>query len=144
MALARELQRHQTRFYERVLPPEDIGAWYVTAILREAKRAGGELLVALVDGRVAGYATLLAEVSSAEERDEILFLYAYIGDLVVKPRQRGKGIGGALLAECEKLARAAGRKWLRLTVLAANDAAHRVYEEFGFADQYHRMEKPLS
>ncbi len=142
--LVRELQRYEAQFYDRMLPPEDIGAWYVTSILREAKTANGELLVALFDGRVAGYATLLADVSSEDERDEILFRYAYVGDLVVEPRLRGKGIGGALLAECEKFARAAGRKWLRLTVLAANDTAHRLYEASGFADQFRYMEKPLS
>ena len=138
------MQRYEAQFYDRVLPPEDIGAWYVAAILHEAKAAGGDLLVAILDGRVAGYASLLADVSSEEERDEIVFSYAYVGDLVVEPGQRGKGIGKALLAECEKLARAAGRKWLRLTVLAANHAAHRVYKQFGFADQFHFMEKPLS
>jgi hypothetical protein len=44
----------------------------------------------------------------------------------------------------ERLAWEAGRKWLRISVLAATEAAHRVYEEFGFADQFHYMEKPLS
>ena len=142
--LVRELQRHEAQFYDRMMPDRDIGAWYVTAILREAREAQGELLVALLDGRIAGYATLLADVSSEEERDEIIFTYAYVGDLVVEAAQRGKGVGRALLEECEKLARAAGRKWLRITVLAANDSARRVYEDFGFADQYVFMEKTLS
>jgi GNAT superfamily N-acetyltransferase len=144
VALVQELQRHEAAFYDRMLPPEDIGAWYVIGVLREAKDAGGDLLVALIDGRIVGYATLLANVSSKEERDEMLFAYAYVGDLVVEPQSRGKGIGRALLAECEKLARAAGRKWLRISVLAGNQAAHCLYAAFGFAELSHHMEKPLS
>ncbi len=142
--LVRELQRHEAQFYDRMMPERDIGAWYVAAVLHEAREAGGELLVAVLDRRIVGYATLLANVSSEDERDEIIFTYAYIGDLVVAADQRGKGVGKALLAECEKRARAAGRRWLRITVLAANEGARRVYEEFGFASQFHYMEKPLS
>jgi GNAT superfamily N-acetyltransferase len=142
--LVRQLQRHEGLLYDRMSPPEDIGAWYVASILRETREAAGEVLVALHGGAVAGYATLLARVSSEDERDEMVFTYAYIGDLVVEVQSRGKGIGRALLAECERRARQAGRKWLRITVLAANHSAHGAYERFGFTDLFRYMEKPLS
>jgi ribosomal protein S18 acetylase RimI-like enzyme len=67
-----------------------------------------------------------------------------IGDLIVTKSDRRLGVGAALLVECEKLARAAGEKWLRLTTLAANLEAVRVYRRFGFTDQFIDMEKPLT
>jgi GNAT superfamily N-acetyltransferase len=142
--LVRELHRHEGQLYDRMLPPDEVGTWYVARILREARAAGGDLLVAMLGEHIAGYATLLANVSSESERDETIFSYAYVGDLVVTVKNRGRGIGRALLAECERRARLAGRKWLRITVLADNHGAHDMYEKFGFTDLFRYMEKPLS
>jgi ribosomal protein S18 acetylase RimI-like enzyme len=76
--------------------------------------------------------------------DEVLYTFAYVGDLVVAPAVRGQGIGKALLAECERLARAAGEKWLRITVLSRNLRAVSLYRQLGFDSQFTNMEKQLS
>lgn len=71
-------------------------------------------------------------------------IYALVGDLIVTQAARGQGIGTALVAECERLARQAGEKWLRVTVLAANRRAGELYRRHGFAQQLIDMEKALT
>ena len=141
--IVRDLQRHEGALYDRALPPEAIGGWYVENQLRECAAANGVLLIAELDGAVAGYASLLAEVSSAGDHDEIDYLYAYVQDLGVAQALRGRGIGTALLAACEERARRAGRKWLRISVLAANADADRLYRRLGFAPHISMLEKAL-
>ena len=142
--LARELQDHEAKIFDRMTPPREIGSWYVTRMLSDARGSGGELLVAECDGRLAGYASLLIGQSSENAIDEVFYTFAYVGDLVVARSERGRGIGKALLAECERLARAAGEKWLRVTVLTGNLRAVSLYKNFGFDSQFTDMEKRLS
>jgi len=140
----RELQNHESAFYDRMLPSSEIGSWYVLRALRDARGSGGEFLVAELDGRVIGYATVLVGQSSQELLDEVLYTYAYVGDLVVAKSARRRGVGVALLEECERIARRAGEKWLRIGAIAANSDAARIYERYGFVIQFLRMEKPLT
>lgn len=143
VAIVRDLQRHEGALYDRMLPPEAIGGWYVESLLRQCTEASGVLLVAELDSLVAGYASLLTDVSSAEDHDEVDYLYAYIGDLGVAEGMRGLGIGTSLLTACEARARAAGREWLRISVLAANGDAGRLYRRLGFAPHVVTLEKRL-
>jgi ribosomal protein S18 acetylase RimI-like enzyme len=142
--LARELQAHEAQIFDRMTPPREIGSWYVARSLRDARKSGGELLVAERNGLVVGYATLLVAQSSETAMDEVFYTFAYIGDLVVARFEQGRGIGRALLTECERLARAAGEKWLRVTVLSRNRRAVSLYTNFGFDSQLTNMEKRLS
>jgi GNAT superfamily N-acetyltransferase len=142
--LARELQDHEAKIFDRMTPPREIGSWYVSRMLNDARGSRGELLVAECDGRLAGYASLLIGQSSQNAIDEVFYTFAYVGDLVVARSERGRGIGKALLAECERLARAAGEKWLRVAVLSGNLRAVSLYKNFGFDSQFTDMEKRLS
>lgn len=142
--LVRELQNHESNLFDRMSPAREIGSWYVSRILREARESGGDLIVAELDGRIVGYATLFARQSSETAIDEVYYTYACIGDLIVTKSARGSRIGAALLGECERLARAAGEKWLRITVLAANRDTVQIYQRFGFTHQFIDMEKPLT
>ena len=144
VAVVRDLQRHEGALYDRMLPAEAIGGWYAEIRLRECAEAGGVMLVAELDGAVAGYATLLLTVSSVEDQDEADYLYAYIQDLGVAAGLRGRGIGTALIAACEERARRAGRQWLRISVLAANADAERLYRREGFEPHILTLEKPLA
>ena len=141
--IVRDIQRHEGSLYDRMLPPEAIGDWYVEKQLQDCAVTGGAILVAETNGRVAGYASLMVEVSSEEDRDEIDYLFAYVPDLGVAQAMRGKGIGTALLAACEERARRAGRKWIRLSVLAANGDAHRLYSRLGYDPHIVTLEKRL-
>ena len=142
--LVRELQGHEQQFYDRMLPVEDIGPWYVQRVVRESESAGGGVIVAERSGQAVGYATLFTELSSEEDFDEVPYTYAYVGDLVVSASARNQGVGTSLLQECEAQARRAGQRWLRINVLAANTHAHRLYRALGFQNQFVHLEKSLA
>jgi len=143
IALVRELQAHESQSYDRMRPAEEIGSWYVQFLKDDISKHRGSFLVAEMGEAIVGYATLLTEVSSAEERDEILYTFAHVGDLAVAASHRGVGIGFALLSECERRARAAGQKWLRLGVHAGNREARKFYSQAGLQEAFLTLEKRL-
>ena len=141
--IVRDLQRHEGGLYDRMLPPSTIGAWYVNKQLQECTEGGGVILVAEYDGAVVGYASILMDVSSADDIDEVDYIYAYVNDLGVTQGMRGRGVGTALLTACEERARRADRKWFGLSVLAANTDALRLYRRLGFDPHIVLLEKRL-
>jgi ribosomal protein S18 acetylase RimI-like enzyme len=143
VSLVQELQDHEAAIYDRMSPSQEIGSWYVMRMLRDSRSSGGDVLVAEHGGNVVGYASLLVGQSSDSAMDEVRYSYAYIGDLIVTRSARGTGIGKALLLECERLARAAGEQWLRVTVLSGNSLAREAYKRAGFESLFIDMEKHL-
>lgn len=89
--------------------------------------------IADMDGDVAGMMVWGIRSDYSYVRDE-LSLHGRVEDIVVGSRFRGRGVGQALLAEAERMTRAAGGKRLRLTVLAGNEVAMTAYRRFGFND----------
>jgi GNAT superfamily N-acetyltransferase len=140
--LMRELQGELIPIYDRMLPLDRFAAWYRDEVLAECEAAKGKALIAEYDGRLVGYATVLVDVV-ADKRDEIAHSYALVGELLVTREARGEGVGARLLAECERVAREGGAKWLRIEALARNSGARRLYERCGFSDHFLQMEKPL-
>lgn len=57
-----------------------------------------------------------------------------VHDIAVLPQYRGQGVGQALLAELESIARQKGCCKLTLEVLSGNTKARKAYESFGFED----------
>lgn len=143
LAVARDAQAHELTIEPRSKPVDDIGSWYVESRKRDVETFKGRLLVAETQGVLAGYAVLLFKDSS-EDRVESLYTYAYLADLGVRQDFRNRGVGTALLAACEAIARAAGEKWLQLGVLADNHGAVRLYERQGFRRISQYMEKVLA
>lgn len=148
IALARELQAKEAEAYDRLVPPDDIGDWYLDYLHKCCRESKGQILVAEDVGEtgnqaVVGYAVLLTEVTSEDEVDEIDHSYAYIQDIAVTASCRGRGIGTAMMTRAEAIAREAGAKWLRLSVLVDNLSALRIYERAGFRHLLATMEKPL-
>jgi ribosomal protein S18 acetylase RimI-like enzyme len=144
VALLRELQSHESAIYDRMKPADEIGPWYVEKVKADAAKYNGRFLVADEAKKLLGCASLFTEVTSADEPDEILYSYAYVGDLAVTMSRRGQGVGRALIEECEKIARAAGQKWLRLGVIAANQSAREFYSRIGLEEKFLTLEKKLS
>jgi ribosomal protein S18 acetylase RimI-like enzyme len=131
------------QFYDRLKPSTEIGPWYVDWIREDNERNQGHFLVADLDGLAVGYATLNPSLNSEESREEVFYEYAHVGDLAVLKSHRNRGIGGLLLAECERRAKQAGRKWLRLGVHAGNTGARRFYERFQLRERFLTLEKVL-
>jgi ribosomal protein S18 acetylase RimI-like enzyme len=144
VAIAKDLQDYEAGFYDRLKPSDEIGAWYVEELRKEAEKHKGKLIVAEMDGKVVGYAALFIEVSSEDQREEIPYTCTYVNDLAVAAKQRGQGIGRLLMHECEERARDAGQKWIRLGVHAANREARRFYAELGLEERFLTLEKRLA
>jgi GNAT superfamily N-acetyltransferase len=143
LPLLRSLQAHEVPLFDRMKPAEAMGPWYLDLLKKQCREDEGTILVADEDRALLGYATILTNVVEDGSGDEVAYSYAYVGDLVVDESARGRGIGKLLLDECERYARVAGRDEMRISVLAKNGNAHRVYRRFGFDDLLIDMRKLL-
>ncbi len=86
-----------------------------------------DVIVAVVDGEVAGYVRL-GRATPLAASDHVLM----INGLAVDPAQQRRGVGRALLDAAVAEARGRGVRRLTLRVLAHNEAAQRLYESAGF------------
>lgn len=100
--------------------------------LENVAQKDGAVLVAELDGEIAGHLFMFFEMDDVYVRED-LRRYAFISNLFVEEHARGKGVGQALMARAEEIAAAKGAKRLRLYVLAWNERARRVYETAGFS-----------
>ena len=98
---------------------------------RQVAKTDGLILVAEVEGEVAGFLTLTFEEGPVylipEERP-----YAHIGDLAVDEGLRRRGIGRALMTAAEEEAMKRGYHQILIGVLAGNVAAEAAYARQGF------------
>jgi [ribosomal protein S18]-alanine N-acetyltransferase len=85
------------------------------------RRRDAELIVAIIDDRVIGYAVFWCVVDQGE-----------LGNVAVSAAARRRGVGELLVAEI--IRRAAGRRVreLFLEVRPSNETARRLYDRFGF------------
>lgn len=125
-ALARQ---HHAFDPERFMLPDDVEAGYRWWLLREAKNERAVVLVAEVDGAVAGYA-----YGRTEERDWNALLDAHGGfhDIWVDDRLRRQGIGEALANALVSRLEALGAKRVVLKTAAKNEAAQRMFTRLGW------------
>lgn len=110
---------------------------WIESSLASAHEDGHAVLVALLDGHVAGM------VSLAERRHFTGDLDAYIGELVTDGAVEGSGAGRALMAAAEKWA--AGRGLCRITLETGvrNDRARHFYERAGFEEEEIRLSRAV-
>ena len=102
----------------------------------------GEYVAAIVDGRMAGSASVdLADPPSPGNMARNVPT-AEFGVSVVDGF-RGQGIGRALIAHCERWAAAHGVVRMILNVSEANEGAIRLYHELGYRDFDRAMLKVL-
>lgn len=110
---------------------------WIESSLASASEEGRAVMVALLDGRVAGL------VSLAERRHFTGDLDAYIGELVTDGAVEGSGAGRALMAAAEEWAAGRGLSRITLETGARNDRARHFYERAGFAEEDVRLSKPV-
>jgi GNAT superfamily N-acetyltransferase len=116
--------------------PADVGA--VTSRLERLRIVGDRVVVAEVDGQVAGLAQLQVSPTIALERPA-----AKIDALVVAETYRGQGIGRALVEEMESEARVRGCVLLYLTTATRREDAHEFYRRVGLEETGMRFAKKL-
>lgn len=136
------LQEHERLIDPRMPPGALMASDYLEFLLNSCSLWKGRLRLASVAGEVAGFVCVLTAVPQAapdEPRDD----HAYISDLFVHGRFRGRGIGRALLHEAETVARASGVELLRIGVLAGNDRPRQLYENHGFQEYQIQLVKQL-
>ncbi|MDP3547848.1 MAG: GNAT family N-acetyltransferase [Phreatobacter sp.] len=110
--------------------------------LARIARDGGAIMVA-VDGRdVVGMMCFVLEQPQPYLRAEIAQV-GWVSELVIDERYRGQGIGTALLAEAERLARSFGVKRLMIGAIVGNHVARKAYERFGFRPAVMELSKDL-
>ena len=109
------------------------------ALLADPKRP---ILIAELDGRVAGYAFCILQIT---ENDPVLCdrKVLYIDDLCVDESIRGKGIASALYERVLAYARELGCDAVTLNVWCGNDGAMKFYEKCGLKPQKIGMETIL-
>ena len=83
----------------------------------------GEVIVAEIEGQIAGFAVVLAEEKKAE-----------LDGLFVEPEHWRRGVGKALI---EAAAHEARHRGLSLMTVVANPAAREFYERCGFTAEGH-------
>jgi ribosomal protein S18 acetylase RimI-like enzyme len=86
-----------------------------------------DVLVAVVDGEIAGYVTL-KPATELQASDHVL----HVAGLAVAEAARRRGVGRALMDAAVDEARRRGARRLTLRVLAPNLAARTLYERSGF------------
>ena len=127
-----ELHEHERRLHNSRLPGEETADAYLDWMLAEAQQGGGAVLVAEIGGGFAGFAAgWIAEDNIIEETPDSN-RYGYVSDVCVLTPLRGRRIASALLEALEERLRSGGVARIRLSALAANVAARKVYERSGF------------
>ena len=98
----------------------------------------GEIFCAELDGQVVGVATCMLrhiQIPIMHERKVL-----YVDTMAVKEEFRGQGIGHAFFAVLQNMVEKNGYQGLELQVNARNEAAIKMYEDYGFRPKSINME----
>ncbi len=137
-----ELQNFEREIDPRMPSGEEIVDDYIIAMLFRCRMCEGQVLVADVDGEIAGYVTMLNCVQS-DDLDDGNLEFGLVADLLVRNAYRGTGLGRELMAAAESFAKENGVRWLRISVMSENAAARKLYASSGFSEIYVELEKDL-
>jgi ribosomal protein S18 acetylase RimI-like enzyme len=138
-----ELQDFERSIDPRLPAGSEIVDEYVPQMLMRCKSCKGQIFMAEVDGNIAGYVTVLTDVSSGELEDGDM-QYGLIADLLVGKKYRGLGLGRKLIDAAESYAKDHDVEWLRIAVLAKNKPAIEMYNSSGFSSLFVELEKNLN
>src|SRR5690606_38594007 len=105
----------------RIDPPSSIHRLTETALQHKCAAEIG--ILASVDGRIAGCVFIA-------ERDD----HFYLGKLAVDPEFQGRGIGGRLVAEAERIAGECGKPIIELQTRVELEANHAAFARMGFSE----------
>lgn len=132
LELIREQRVNAYREHAHAVPAEHWNALQ-KAISSDADiQPGVELIVAELDGKIAGSVTLFPPKTDAYEGYIDELDYSEIRMLAVAPDVRGKGVASALIAECIKRTKAKGFDAIGLHTGEFMEKAIKLYERIGF------------
>lgn len=117
--------------YRKVMPAAEWKMYLHNIMDVRSRLAEAQLIVAEVDGRVAGTATLYIDGGHAQEAGWPQG-WAGVRILAVHTAYRGRGIGRKLMDECVRRCRERGISTIGLHTTEAMDIARRMYERMGF------------
>ena len=140
--LVAEMQDFERLIDTRLLAGDEMAVAYTAEMRARCDREAGTILVADIDGVIAGFVAVRAAVPS-EELDQPPGTYALVSDLSVDANYRGRGTGRALLAAAERYAAEQGATELRIAVLTGNVVADALYRSAGFRPYLQTMSKML-
>lgn len=137
-----ELQDHERRIDEHMADGARVAKKYLDYMFSRCAETGGKVFVAELEGRAVGFVSVWTKIKmKAIEESE--YEYAYVSDLVVLKKERGRGAGKALMEKAEEYARLEGAKILRIGVLAKNEVARSLYNGLGFEERIIELSKGL-
>jgi len=137
-----ELQDYECQFDPRMPSGESIADEYLEDMKRKCEEHDGQIIVSEIDGNIAGFVSVLANVSSGVLNDGNL-ICSCIDDLIVREQFRRLGVAKKLVEAAESFAKSKNARWLRLSVMARNTSARKLYSSLGFSEFYVDYEKDL-
>jgi ribosomal protein S18 acetylase RimI-like enzyme len=141
-ALFVELQEFERQIEGELLPGEEIAAPYLELMFSRCAKWAGKVFVAELDGELAGFVSVWGKVPP-DEPDQDPREQAYISDLVVHSRCRGRGVGRDLMGAAQAYARSCGATVIGVGVLAGNSVARELYRSEGFREYLLQLKKEL-
>ncbi len=126
-----QLLKNSYQQYKQFLPSEAWQAYLEDIIDVRSRLAEADLIVAELEGKLAGAVTLYIKTTSSKETGWPEG-WAGIRLLAVHPRFRGLGIGRALMDECLNRCRVKDISTIGLHTTKMMDVARRMYERMGF------------
>jgi len=124
-----------------IIPSEFNADRWIRFIEETVAEGRGFLIIAEWNGEIIGFT--FASISRMFPLDVTEHAVGTINDVYVLPEFRGRGIGKRMVAECLEKFKARGVKNVRLSVLAENKAAIKLYEKLNFKIRSYEMFKKL-
>ena len=137
-----ELQDYECQFDPRMPSGESIADEYLEDMKRKCEEHDGQIVLSEIDGNIAGFVSVLAKVGSGVLNDGNL-ICSCIDDLIVREQFRRLGVAKKLVEAAESFAKSKNARWLRLSVMARNTSARKLYSSVGFSEFYVDYEKDL-
>ena len=144
LSFLHDLADAEALYHWAMRPGSEMTMAEVDRTIAEITDEDGAIFIAELDGLPVGYAGVVLQ--DAEDEFELKDSWrkrGFITDMFVSEAGRRRGIGRALIAECERYVAQAGIDWLQITVSPDNAPAIALYRKAGFGDYELVLEKRL-
>lgn len=137
------LQEYECALHDSRLDAAASADPYLAWMLRQIAQQDGLCLAAFLEGTFIGFVAGWVERQENPAETEDSATFGYISDICLLPKWRGRGFSRPLLLEMERYFAKKAVRRLRISTLAANDAALAAYRGVGFHPYEVTLEKVL-